>query len=257
MIFYFSGCGNSALVAKELAAHLNDDALIRIGATPSMDGYDSSAQSRIIWVFPVYSWGVPPIVLKWIKTVKLTHTSAQATPNFMVATCGDDAGYTDRIWRKAISGRGWRASSAYTVQMPNTYVSLPGFDVDKPEISSEKISKSYGTIAEISRRIIDSDTAPRLDDGVTHGSMPWIKSYVIRPFFMKFLTNPHRFRSTKECNGCGICARKCPMGNIRIHNHRPEWGTECAMCLGCYHRCPKHAITYGSATKNKGQYYTP
>ena len=50
-----------------------------------------------------------------------------------------------------------------------------------------------------------------------------------------------RFKVTKACNGCGICAAVCPMGNIRIQDKKAVHGHVCAACYACLHWCPKHA----------------
>ncbi|MDE5668742.1 MAG: flavodoxin domain-containing protein, partial [Duncaniella sp.] len=62
MIIYFSGTGNSRAVATELG-RLTDEEVKAM--TPSMRGGDieMTDSQRLIWVFPVYSWGVPPYVL--------------------------------------------------------------------------------------------------------------------------------------------------------------------------------------------------
>ncbi|BET21098.1 hypothetical protein RGT18_06860 [Solobacterium moorei] len=51
--------------------------------------------------------------------------------------------------------------------------------------------------------------------------------------------------------------KKCPATAIEMRENKPVWvKEECTMCLGCLHRCPKHAIFYGSgkATNVHGQY---
>ena len=56
-----------------------------------------------------------------------------------------------------------------------------------------------------------------------------------------------------------VCAKKCPVGAIQMEEGCPVWKVEeCEMCLGCLHRCPKFAISYGNGKTNRhGQYKNP
>ena len=48
------------------------------------------------------------------------------------------------------------------------------------------------------------------------------------------------------------------MDNITLNDsapYSPTWGDRCAICLGCYNVCSRHAIEYSSATADKGQYH--
>ena len=93
MIFCFSGTGNSLLVARELARHLGHgivmlekDTLLR----PKERLYELGEGEDALWVFPIYSWGVPPVVRRFMRKVKLK--TPASTLHWMVATCGDDIG---------------------------------------------------------------------------------------------------------------------------------------------------------------------
>ena len=60
MIFYFSGTGNSKYAAEFLADQLNERCynICKQGIDPAV--YEGG--KSIGFVFPVYAWGVPPIV---------------------------------------------------------------------------------------------------------------------------------------------------------------------------------------------------
>ncbi len=250
MIICFSGTGNSRAVADELGKQLGHEVvmLTDIAEAPCWDCGDD----QIIWVFPVHSWGMPEVVRKMIRRVSLTGHSSGAT-HHLVATCGDDCGYTDRMWRREIERHGWKTGGAYTVEMPNTYVALPFFDVDKPEVRDRKLAGMPGRV----KIIADELRSDHPQTDLIRGAMPGLKTGVIYPFFMKNLIRPAKFKvSADKCISCGRCVKICPLGNVSLENGRnPEWHTACCGCLACYHVCPVKAISYGRFTKGKGQYY--
>ena len=50
------------------------------------------------------------------------------------------------------------------------------------------------------------------------------------------------FETNDSCTGCGICAKLCPVGNIKIAGGKPEWLNRCENCFACYVWCPQKAI---------------
>lgn len=245
MILWHSGTGNSRHVALELSGLLDERAL-RIGEADGAALRD--AGDRIVWVFPVYGWGVPPVVRDFMLRRAGGLKSAR---HFMVVTCGDDVGLTHRQWRKLVDRTGGKAVGAWSVQMPNNYVLLPGFDVDSKGVERRKLEECGERIAAVARGIRHG---ARVDD-VVMGSAAWVKSRVLYPLFCRFLMSPKPFRASEKCTGCGVCSKECPARNIAMEGKRPEWGRRCSMCLSCYHRCPFHAVEYGQRTLRKGQYF--
>jgi flavodoxin len=67
MIFYFSGTGNSLQVAKSVAEH-NKEKLISIAAAINSNGgcyeYNLEDNEMIGFVYPIYAWAPPKIVLQ-------------------------------------------------------------------------------------------------------------------------------------------------------------------------------------------------
>ncbi len=98
MIFYFSGTGNSRWIAYRLAEELREklvfipDALRLSGGSPEADpGTVEKSPGRTLpeftprpgenigFVFPVYSWGPPAIVLEFIRKLALSSYTDQYT----------------------------------------------------------------------------------------------------------------------------------------------------------------------------------
>lgn len=242
MIALFSGTGNSLLVARELSEHLGDE-IVDICTVDSLP----KTPKRIIWIFPVYAWGLPPVVADFIDR----QNSLADVEHWCVFTCGDDVGKADRSWKRAMHNAGAnKLRGIYSVEMPNTYVCLPGFDIDSPELTQRKLEAMPARVLQISKEIKkDQDSTD-----VVRGAMPGFKSTCIYPVFRRTLMSPRPFHTTSACIGCGICARSCPLHNIEMGTDKlPIWGDNCTLCLRCYHICPQHAVARGRGTKGKGQ----
>lgn len=231
MIHCFSGMGNSAAVATRLELKLPPDF------------------EEDVWVCPVYSWGVPPVVVRHIKTLDLSGKVCH-----LVCTCGDDTGNIDRQWRKVIEGQGGEVGAVFSVRMPNTYVCLPFMDVDSREVTKRKLREAAGRVDYIAERL----AAGSRETDIRRGWLPGLKSGVIYPQFFRYGMHVEKFHHTRSCTGCGLCISQCPQHNIsRGADGLPAWGADCAFCLRCYHSWKAHAVAYGHQTRKKGQYLHP
>ena len=230
MFYCFSGTGNSQWVADKLQGLIKDE------------------QDVFGMVFPVYGWGIPKVVKQYIQTHLEEISKAQYV--WAVLTCGDDIGYTDQILNEAL---GREADLVISVHMPNTYVCLPGFDIDPANMAQAKVQETLKRLPSIA----DDINRREKKTDVCRGSMPWFKTYVLRSLFNRFLITDRYFHTSIHCIRCQRCVRSCPQNNITTdEDGRIVWKHEnCTGCLRCYHRCPCHAIRFGIFTKNKGQHH--
>ena len=136
MIFYFTGTGNSLFFAKKLAEKLGENLLsipeeMKHGLPE--DGYPVMENETLGFVFPVYAWGPPKMVLEFISKLKMTGSKPFV---FSLCTCGDEEGRTTDVLKKALLRRGFSLDSAFSVPMPNNYII--GYDVDSPDLVDAK-----------------------------------------------------------------------------------------------------------------------
>lgn len=256
MIFYFTGTGNSRWVAETLGAAF-DEPLISIADALDADGdelvYPLGEREKVFFVFPVHSWGPAVLVTRFISRLFLSGYEGQAV--YFVCTCGDDCGYTDRILRNALARRGITLTGGGSVQMPNNYVLMPGFDVDSKEVEAGKLKKAPERVAEIIAAIREGKS---LSSYYHAGSVPFLKSYGVYPLFTHLAIGGNRFYAMEACISCGLCAEICPTGTISLSDDgKPRWADTCVQCVACIHRCPVRAIEYGTISLKKGRYHHP
>ena len=181
MIFYFSATGNSKAVAKALEIELGDKAVSITAPDASRMFGNETAIASLGLVFPVYGWNPPYLIYRFLDN--LLRSGMKPDYLYFVVTCGDDIGMADKRLRKFLRRYNAAFNSFFSVTMPNTYVCLPGFDVDKPSVRQDKLSKVHDRIVEISRQIKDK----RNTISVTRGALPRLKTGLLGWLFAKFL----------------------------------------------------------------------
>lgn len=250
MIIWYSGCGNSRFVADSLAEKLGEKKMLFIPDAARQGTAPEFGQDEILGiVFPVYSWSVPRLVSKFLRTFKF---KGKPSYIYVACTCGDQTGYTLKHLKKDLSKNGLELDAFFSFRMPETYINLPGFELDTPENATLKIEQTRIQIDE-TVRLIKSRTRGNFDK--LEGSSAFLKSEILKPLFYGLLITDRKFNVSDDCNGCGLCSRSCPLLNITMENGRPRWNGNCTNCMSCYHRCPTNAVNFGKATLGKGQYF--
>lgn len=253
MIFYFSGTGNTRWAAEYLAEHTNDKLLFIPDEINGECKYTLAEGENIGFCFPIHGWQPPKIVREFIK--KLSFDNAEGHYTYAVCTCGDTVGKAMSILDRDLAKHNLKADLEFSLQMPNTYVCLPGMDVD----TKRSVDGKYYWNGVMAKGIaLKVNTKLRIIRELTKGPLPILFTYVIGAFFNKFMITDKPFTvSDEKCIKCGKCAEVCPVNNIIGGNgSKPEWKHDgsCTNCLACYHICPNHAINYGKRTRKRGQY---
>jgi ferredoxin len=247
-LYYFSGTGNSLVVAKDIAEKING----KLISMPSVMREESvKPEANVIGiVFPVYyatnDCGIPLIVGRFVR--KLENLGSKYI--FAVCTHGGMPGTTIENLKKAIASRGGKLAAGFTVRMSNK--NLAERRQQKMLIKRKKKLKA----------ICEYVNARREGRFETRGLLRKILLAPLRslekPIFLyryKKLSSTSKnsfselipladrsFRTNENCTGCGTCAKVCPVNNIKMVDGKPVWQHHCETCYACYAWCPNEAV---------------
>lgn len=242
MIFYFTGTGNSLAAAKKLIK--DGEALVNMAEAINKNEYEYKVANgeSVGFVFPVYFYSLPKIVINFINELKLEN----ADYIYSVITCGGGISQAGSVLKKALAKKNLKLSYVTELLMPDNYILLYKNEVTGVD---ERLAEADKRLASIAKDIIDKKT--NKIGNVT------IMSDITAIMYEKARTTS-KFYAEDSCTGCGLCARNCPEKAIVIENGKPVWKKDkCSQCLACINRCPVKAIQYGSRTKTQGRYVHP
>ena len=247
IIYWFSGTGNSFHVAKSLLEGLDDVELIPI--VKALDN-DIKPSKSIGLVFPVYSWGPPVIVAKFIENLP------SDTPDYLfaVATCGGNPGSTMAITRGMLKRRGLVLNASFAVKMVENYPPMGGAPDEEKQRMINGAAESE--IAKIIVGIRDNTSG----DFTKKNLLFSLIGRIVYPIFSKALSRQSvsKFYADEKCSSCGICVRLCPVQNVQLlEGEKPTWGNRCEQCFACFHWCPEKAVQTGRKTMDMVRYHHP
>jgi ferredoxin len=245
-IFYFSGTGNSLALAKKLAEKLENTEVISI---PSALKNNIKPNAEAIGiVYPVYATGMPIIIEKFLETLK----DSRDAYLFAVSNYALLAGNSLLLLNKLLRKNEIELSSGFIIKMPHNFIPL--FNATPLEKQKQRFAAAEKKIDKIAE-IIKARKTNKLE---RHFFPPTLLSQLIYNQCKKALVcNANNFRVDEKCNSCGLCAKVCQFGNIKIENGKPVWGDYCEQCMACLQWCPKEAIQFRSISKKRRRYHHP
>ncbi|RCX20928.1 flavodoxin-like protein [Anaerobacterium chartisolvens] len=244
-LYYFSGTGNSLDIARNLANELGDTQINAIANAVKGEG-EEIVGDIIGIIFPVYWYGMPLLVLDFIKKVK------RAKYIFIIATYGDDSGSILTQSRDVLKNCGLSLGAAFLIKMPENYTPMYQLISEKEQKELfEAKAQEIKQISEIIKKRKVIEVTPKFFVYDLFYKM------VYKIYSPKFKKLDKKFWVDSNCNSCKVCMKVCPVSNIDWANEKPKWKNACQQCFACFHWCPKEAIQFGGKTKGRKRYRNP
>jgi ferredoxin len=245
-LFYYTGTGNSLWTARKISEKLGKSDVIHMkdfARSPKEIPADIAGL-----VFPVYIWGVPGPVVRFMESCKRVQTDYW----FAVAVNGGQVSNTLVQLKTRMRENGMTLSAGFEVKTPSNYIPWGG--PPPKEKQDQLFTAASEKIARLTEQIKQKESSP-----VEKGPL-WQRALFTPMYKMSFSKVPEmdgKFWSDDKCDHCGICSKVCPAENITMSEGKPVWNHRCEQCLACIQWCPKEAIQYGNKTPKYKRYHNP
>ena len=247
LLIYFSGTGNTKLVANRIAKFLN------VEIKNIEDDCDFKnlllEKETILIMYPVY-YSTPPIIMrdfleKYKKNLEMKNIMSIVT---QMCFSGDGA----YILKDYIPKNADLIYSRH-INMPSNISNIPVISFWGNFFSNLKIKHALKKADKISNEIINNNLK-------TQGNTKfWNKIGLSQRSGGLEKENSKRSNVwiDDSCIACGICEKNCPVNNLVIKDEKVVAQNKCIFCTRCENTCPQKSIRILINKKVKNQYRVP
>ena len=248
VLYYFSGTGNTLMLARFLAEELGNTEIINIASCN--DSTPAQKADAIGILYPVYAFGLPKIVCNFVKN------NLQINDNtyiFSLTNSGGAGGPASlKQLKTLLQSKGNKLQAGFGLVMPANYIPFGGAE------SQEKQNKRFLKAAK-EIKIIAQTIKERPENYLySKGCVPkFIAGFFNKLFFRNCGKEAKKFYVNDNCTSCGLCMKICPTKNIKLIDERPVWGDDCEQCMACLQWCPAVAIHRSGVPESRLHYHNP
>lgn len=242
-ILYFSGVGNTQMVAEAIYEELDNKDSVEIHSIESLPGnFNINHYSKIIIGAPTYHSGPALPLLNFLKGISKLE---RPVPAFLFTTCGLYSANTLRIMAKVCQTKNIVSvmSSSYRCSATDAILMVPLIN-----FFSRHEKKLWNKIK------YDANKFNYLKQ--VDLQIPRFKLYSILNYPNKWMGQRLcvKIRLHKNlCIQCKKCIVNCPQKTIEIDMAGfPRWkSNNCINCYRCIHHCPQRALSLSEKTTPK------
>lgn len=254
IILYFSGTGNTQLIAEEIKNRLvgakhnvelvsieNKGALLNLNFENKVIGFG----------YPVYKFSYPD---KYDEVLAMLNELAKYNHYFQFSTYArfdanafyDFSSKLDKEKFKFIGSKSFKAPSCGI----SARKAVDDYEYESVMFFEDKITHELDTfVNEISneKMLIERSIGKPI-------WMSSLKKIIVKD--IEITKYPRMEINADQCTMCGLCVNACPDNNLKSGQTYIEIDDEvgCLHCLRCMNHCPSNAITFGELTVGENQY---
>lgn len=248
--YHFSGTGNALTAGRWIAAAAERKGmkadLLAIDRFEKIEVPQAGGRRLLGFCFPTHGFGIPWFMLKFI----LRFPARERCDAFLVNTrAGSKVG---RLFLPGVSGvaqlvpalilllKGFRIRGLFPVDLPSNWTSVhPGYNRAAVEAI---FARSRAMVDRFGERLLAGRFASRPNVLVMLPIDLLLAPVALMYFVYGRFWLAKLFFASSACDGCGLCAEKCPTASIRMRGGRPFWKFSCESCMRCLNVCPRKAV---------------
>ena len=237
LLLYFSATGNTRYVmhvlAEKLMAH---HALVSCLDMEENDHITESMDYLVIG-YPKYCEKVPPYVETYVRNCLIKQPVE--IPTLLMTTQVGPTKVCTHPLRKILKEKNYYVVGGDYVMLANNFF-LHGFKQTDAKVLKKRVEAATKQLETLATAIVTATPPQQI----------MTKSQDLMGYYMGSLYYKCRYYVLKQltvdtsCVGCGTCAKRCPLQNIKLDQHQPQLGERCMLCTRCLNECPKQAFLY-------------
>ncbi len=247
ILYYFSGTGNTLMLARLLAEELGDTEIINI--VDCHAPLISPRADAVGILFPVYAFGLPKIMRDFVKN---NLQISAGTYVFSLTNYANAGGPASLQQLKALlRAKGGKLQAGFGIPMPSNYIPFGGAE------SREKQTELFANAVEKIK--ITAQTIKKRPENYFYrkSCLSQFIARLYKFFFWDCAKEAKKFYVNNNCTSCGICVKICPVKNIKLADGHPVWGDNCEQCMACLQWCPVVAIHRKGVSETRLHYHNP
>ena len=240
-LVFFSPTGSTKKTLERLGRTWTEDyeaTAKEIDVTPretEQECHSFSEKEMVFFGVPSFGGRVPEVAAKRFSNMK-----GNNTPAVLVVTYGNRA-YEDTLLelRDLVRKNGFIPIAAVAAVTEHSI--FREFASGRPDAEDRRQLHEFA--AQIQKAL---EKIEDICSGVTL-SLPGNRPY------KEYKGVPLKPSSGKQCNGCKVCIRECPVGAIALDNPAKVDNDLCISCMRCVYVCPQHSRTAAGLMYNVAQ----